>query len=676
MRRLVVTLPPTLAVAGAALLALFVARQPGDLPTHVVVPIFYDVPLALAFAVVGSAIVWRRSDHPVGWLLSAVATRLAFSVVTEGYAAWRGPGLDWVLWAWSLTIGPIYAALAAALLLFPTGRPPTRRWAVFGRTVAIYAVASPLVYALAPWPRSDDFDGLAVVDERGWPARSPIGWTGPGWLASAASTVGPVGVLLLLVAVVSLGRRWRRSSGDERQQIKWLALAGLVAIGTVLFGLVQQSSGSVAGGPTDDLIGNAVFDFIVALIPVAIGLGIVRYRLYDIDTLISRTVMFGGLTVFIGVVYLAAVVVGGQVIGGVAGATTLIGLAAIVTVALAADSLRVRLQALADRLVFGSRARPYELMARLDRELAAASDPDHRLLAIAEAAARSVRAPAARVSVVLAGDRHAAVTWPDGGQTSGQPLPIVDNGTVIGTIVVALRRSADRVLLDEIAAVATGALRNIRLDAELRALRGAVEAQNVEVAASQERLSAAAEAERIQLGAAVTIRIGPYLTGLRVALADIEGETADLEAGCRQLADHATRIVAEVRALSRGVLPAVLADHGLTAAARALLRRVEARAGLYVEPPLSDERFPVAVETAVYLACQELVDAADRQHATTVSVKLWRDNGSLAFVVEHDAPTGIQASADRVAALGGELRTESLPTGTRVTGTVPLTASA
>jgi signal transduction histidine kinase len=422
----------------------------------------------------------------------------------------------------------------------------------------------------------------------------------------------------------------------------------------------------------DDLIGNAVFDFIIALIPVSIGLGIIRYRLYDIDTLISRTVVFGGLTVFIAAVYLAVVIVGGQLVGRWAGSATLLGLAAIATVALAVDSLRVRLQALADRLVFGRRARPYELMARLDRELAAASAPDDRLLAIAEAAGRSVRARAARVAVVLADGRSVAATWPEGAEPAGQCLTIVDGSMVIGEMVVALRRSADRALIYEIVAVATGTLRNIRLDAELQALRESTDAQNIEVAASKERLAAAAEAERVQLAAAIEARVGPDLTGLRIALADVESGTTDLETGCRQLADHATRVVAEVRALSRGVLPPVLADHGLAAAARALLRRVGASAALHVEPPLSDERFPAAVETAVYLAWQELVDAADRQRASTVSIRLWQDNGSLAFAVEHDAPTGIRASADRLAALGGDLRTEALPTGTRVTGNVPL----
>ncbi len=398
MKRVIVALPPALTVAAAALLALFVAGRPGDLPTNVVVSIFYNVPVGLAFAVVGSAIVWRRPDHPVGWCLYVLATLLGFGLFCEGYAAWRGPGLDWVLWVWTLTIGPVYAALAAALLLFPTGVASTPRWAGFGRVIAIYTVVSPLIYALAPWPR-DDFSGVLVVEERGWPAHSPIGWTGPGWLASAASAVAPAGILLLLVAVISLGWRWRRSSGDERQQIKWLALAGLVAIATILLGLTQQLSGGLSDGPPD-LVGHAIFAFMIALIPVSVGLGIIRYRLYDIDTLISRTVVFGGLTAFIGAVYLATVVIGGQLVGRWAGSTTLLGLAAIATVALAVDSLRVRLQALADRLVFGARARPYELMARLDRELAAASDPDDRLLAIAEAAGRSVRASAARVAVV------------------------------------------------------------------------------------------------------------------------------------------------------------------------------------------------------------------------------------------------------------------------------------
>ena len=434
MRRMVVALAPALTVTGAAILALYAARRPGDLPTHVVVPVFYSVPLALAFALVGSAIIRRRGDHPVGWLLAAVAITIGQGVFSEAYAAWRFPGLDWVLWAWSLTVGATYAALAATLLLFPTGAAPTRSWAVFGRTVAVYAAASALVSAFAPWPRADDFTAIRVVDERGWPAHSPIGWTGPGWLAPAASAVSPVGVLLVVAAIISLGWRWRRSSGDERQQIKWLGLAGLFAIGTLLLGLSQQLSGTMSHGP-DDLIGTAIFTVIVGLIPVAVGLGIVRYRLYDIDALISRTVVFGGLTVFIGGTYVVAVLLGAQLVGRWAGSATILGLAAIATVALAVDPVRVRLQAVADRMVFGARARPYELMARLDGELAEASAPDDRLLAIAEAAGRAVRARSASVCVALVGGREVTATWPRADRpVSGRPLAIVDNGEVIGEI--------------------------------------------------------------------------------------------------------------------------------------------------------------------------------------------------------------------------------------------------
>jgi signal transduction histidine kinase len=680
MKRAVVAVPVAMTLAGAAMLALFVTERPGELPTHVVVPIFYNVPLVLAFAVVGAAIVWRRAEHPVGWLLYAVATLAGFSTLTEGYTAWHGPGLDWVLWAWSITNGPSYAALAAALLLFPTGAPPTPRWEVLGRIVAVYAIASTLIHGLAPWPRRDEFDALAVAEQRGWPTHSPIGWSGPGWLASAASGVAPVGILLLVSAVISLVWRWRRSVGDERQQIKWLALAGLVAIGTLLLGVSQQLPGGAPEGRVGSLVGHAIFDLLIMLIPVSIGLGVVRYRLYDIDTLISRTVLFGGLTVFIGATYLAAVVVGGQLVGGWAGSATLLGLAAIATVALAVDSVRVRLQAVADRMVYGARARPYELMAQLDRELAEASAPDDRLIAIAEAAGQAVRARSARVTVSLVGNRSATATWPRADEpVMGRPLAIVDNGETIGEIVVepTVRRAADRDVLQEIAAIATGTLRNLRLDAEVMALRERIDGQNVEVAASRERLAVAADAERAQLAATVAARVGPDLTALLAAIADVEAGAADLEAGCRQLAGHATRVVTEVRALSRGVLPPVLADHGLVAAIRALLRRIDARPTLSVEPSLTDARFPTAVETTVYLACQELVEVALRQRAGRMSVRLWRDDASLAFAIEHDGLAlpasgsgSPRTSQDRMAALGGELRTEP----TRLTGTIPITA--
>jgi hypothetical protein len=672
-------------MAGVMMVALFVIRRPGDLPAEVVIPIFYDVPLTLAFAVVGAAIVGQRRRHPVGWLLAAISTLLGFSIFVEGCAAWGLSGLVWLLWIWSLTTGPLYATVAAALLLFPTGRAPTRRWLATGRVVAAYAMASIIVCALSPWPRSDNLTVLRVVDHEGWPATSPIGWVGPNWLAAAASLVSPAGFLMLLAAVASLGQRWSRSAGDERQQIKWLALAGLIVVLELVLGAVLAPFQTGPPKPVADLIGDTVFNFIVASIPVAIGLGIIRYRLYDIDILISRTLVFGGLTVFIGAIYVGAVVAGGQLIGHWAGSTTLLGLAATATVALAVDSLRSRLQWLCDRLVFGTRARPYELMARLDRELADAAAPDALLGAIAEAVCRTVRARSARVVLVLGDGQRVAATWPPSAdRDTGLPLTIVDDGVVIGEIVVepAARRASDRALLGEIAAIATGTLRNMRLDAELRALRATIDAQNVEVATSRERLAAVAENERRRLAATVASRIGPDLMRLRDGFAGVESGAVRLEAGCQYLADQATRVVADVRALSRGVLPSVLTDHGISAATRALLRRVDARANLFVDLDPADQRFPTPVETTVYLAFQELVDAAARRNATSLSVRMWRQDDSLAFAVEHDqvplfpSLSATLSSADRIAALGGVLRTEPLPFGTRVTGCIPLDAGA
>jgi signal transduction histidine kinase len=119
----------------------------------------------------------------------------------------------------------------------------------------------------------------------------------------------------------------------------------------------------------------------------------------------------------------------------------------------------------------------------------------------------------------------------------------------------------------------------------------------------------------------------------------------------------------------------VLADHGIPAATKALLRRVDARGSLLVELDPAEQRFPTPVETTVYLALQEVVDSAARQRATSLSVRVWRQADSLAFTVEHDRPPVSPvptASTDRVAALGGELRTEPAPTGIRVIGSIPL----
>ena len=667
--------------SGAAMLALYAARHPGELPVHVLVPLFYNVPLALAFAVIATAILRRLPGHPVGWLFALVGGAVAASFFAEAYAAWRLPGLSWVLWSWTILTGPICFGLAMALLLFPTGRPPSPGWRWLARLLWAYLGVAGLVCALAPWPRRDEFLVVEVQQLRGWPDHNPVGWEGPLWLAEASALVVPAGVVLLLGSALSLLPRWRRSAGDERQQVKWLGLAALLLLLELIAGLVQALAAAPDDDPVGELVGDALFLTAVAGLPVALGLGIVRYRLYDIDVIISRTLVYSGLAGFIALSYVASVVVAGELIGRTAGSSTVLALAATAGVAAGVHPLRTRLQTGADRLVFGRRAAPYELMAWFGHQLAQASAPPEVLARIAETAGQAARARAAQVTVSLPDGTVRTGSWPAGAARPAyqRMVPVHHAGEPVGEIAVAgAGRPGDLALLRQVAAISAGALRNLRLLAELESLHETIQAQNGEIAASRDRLAAAAEPERRRLERQVGQRIGPDLAALRGALPRLSQADPDqLAAGCHRLSGHAAHLVEELRALSRGVLPPVLVDHGLVAALRALLRRLDYPVTLEVTPPVAATRFPAPVETTAYLCCRAALEAAGGAGRTDAAqLRLWCDGPSVAFTVGH-APAGpasedLAALGDRAAALGGELAVVRDDRRTTVTGRLPV----
>jgi len=319
----------------------------------------------LAFTGVGALIAARRPENPIGWLLCGAGIAAALEDVLLGYAtralvadpgslpggALAGLAAD-LLWLPTLSV-----TVTMLLLLFPTGRPPSRRWwPLVWLTVAnsaVYVVGA----ALAPGPLYF-FPG----------ERNPLGIEDPHALLRLAveapgALVMPGGVL----AVVALAMRFRRSRGEERQQLKWLLLAGGLLVAFAPVGVALGEDGpQVTGVPVAD----AVFPVLVSCLPVALGIAILRHRLYDIDVVIRRTLVYGALTATLLGAYLATVLLLGLALGGsdlaVAGAT--LAVAALVRPA------RVRIQAAVDRRFYRSRydaARAVEaLAARLRDDVA------------------------------------------------------------------------------------------------------------------------------------------------------------------------------------------------------------------------------------------------------------------------------------------------------------------
>jgi hypothetical protein len=266
-----------------------------------------DVVLTLAFGsflVVGCVLVARQPDNRIGWIFTAVGLLTTVAILVEEYVIYAyvtHPGplpgrlvAAWVYnWIW-LPIGIL--TVVFPLLLFPTGRSLSSRWRPVTWLAVSVTVAWTVVGALSP--------SLDVVTGT---IANPFG------VAGADPDAGLVGAILnglllflLAAAIVSLVVRFRRSRGVERQQLKWFAYAGALVVLAMLSTNVLTS------------LGNLPWVMVIAL-PVAVGIAILRYRLYDIDRLINRTLVYGLLTAILGLGYAGIVLLLGQVFGGVGG---------------------------------------------------------------------------------------------------------------------------------------------------------------------------------------------------------------------------------------------------------------------------------------------------------------------------------------------------------------------
>jgi hypothetical protein len=272
-------------------------------------------------AAVGAVLAGRRPRHPVGWLLLGVALGLAANVLVESYVKHELLVRPGSLPAARLLIGFTYTGVVVwlscagfVLLLTPTGRLPSPRWRWWAGLAAAAPVVAVLAMAVQPDPLAPDYHGNPLAS----PALARL---------LAAPGVAAIAVVLvsLLVGAGSLVGRFRRARGTERQQLRWLALAAVLAAGLLLVGLV-------AGYLGRDAVVFTSLTLCVALLPLGTGAAMLRYRLYDLDRIVSRTVAYGLLTVLLGGGYVLVVLGLGQLLGRdsslVVAAATLAGAAA------------------------------------------------------------------------------------------------------------------------------------------------------------------------------------------------------------------------------------------------------------------------------------------------------------------------------------------------------------
>ena len=634
-------------------------------------------------ATVGALLVWKRPGHPIGWLLSACGLAGAAGVL--GTLLYHIPGaqawLNWFGWIWLFSLGLV----VFVVLLFPTGHLPSRRW----RPVAWAAGVG-----LAAWVLGNAFAPRLITNNT--PTPNPIGVASPPGNVFVILAVGG-GVLVAgagLAAIASVVFRYLRARAVEREQLKWLVYAGALIVIAQLAGLMAAKIMGPGNASTN--LQNALSNGAVALIPIAIGIAIFRYRLYDIDVVINKTLVYGALAAFITAVYVAIVVgLGSLVAQHGARAGFWLSIAATAVVAVAFQPVRARVQHLANRLVYGRRATPYEVLAQFAERTAGTYATEELLPRMARILAEGTAARRADVWLQAGGVFRDDATWPPGDPPfpeicsdgdgrlavpgADRVLPVRYQGEVLGALSVGKRPGesltpAEGKLLADLAAQAGLVLRNVGLWEQLTA-------RLEEIRASRQRLVAAQDEERRRIERNIHDGAQQQLVALTIKLNLTEGLIGTDPEGERELLaelrQDAACAVEDLRDLARGIYPPLLAGEGLTAALRAQAAKSPVPTSVQAD---GVARYPQDVEAAVYFCVLEaLQNVAKYAGASSARVRLTASGDELRFEVADDGAgfdsgtkafgTGLQGMADRLSAHDGILDVRTSPgAGTVVTG--------
>jgi signal transduction histidine kinase len=425
-------------------------------------------------------------------------------------------------------------------------------------------------------------------------------------------------------------------------------------------------------------------------IPVACAVAVLRYRLYDLDVVVKKTVVAGLVAAAFTVIY-ALVVAGAGAVSGRSGSSALT-FAAAALAAIALQPVRARAALVANRLVYGRRASPYEVLSEFAGQIAGTYSTDEVLPQMTQMLTAATGAQRAEVWLRRGGTERLEAAWPTAAKATGslpdavaggapddrtQAFAVEHRGERLGALRVTcsvrepLTPAGDRLVRD-VAAQAGLVLRNVALIEDLRA--------------SRQRLVTAADRSRRRIERDLHDGAQQHLVALRISLglarqlvASAPKDAAELLA---QTEDQAAEALQELRELAHGIYPPLLADLGLSAALEAQARK----AALPVTIEASGAgRYPPQIETAIYFCVLEaLQNVAKYAQASAAQVTLCDDGHCLAFTVTDDGNgfdqattptgTGLQGITDRLAALGGTLDITSAPGhGTQLTGRVPAT---
>ena len=688
----------------ANLILTIMARN--DLATTDAVTGLIYAPAPVLYATLGALIV-RRAGNVIGWMLIGIGGAQAISWLASTYAVFGvahpgtlpAPELAGLLGEWSFI--PVFTGIGFMLMLFPSGTLPSPRWRPWAGlgllatalTMVGFVVRPRLIALPAP-------GGVSLMLENPLGVRS----LGPVLSTVLIGTLNGLSVLvtvILAAAFVSLAVRYRSGGREVRQQIKWIALAAVAVAGCQAAALLAIAITGDASNPVTVAAYVVIPVTVLFGIPAVITLAILKYGLYQIDVIINRAVQYGLLSAALTGVY-AGIVVGIGTLAGYAGGPVLT-VAAAVTIAVLFQPVRHRARLVANRLVYGQRATPYQVLADFAEDMAGQLDFDMALDRMASILAGATGAVRVEVWVRVGAQLRPQVTWPRGSAppaavplAGDAELPAFELATravavrhgdeLLGALTIQKPRNepvtaAEDKLLAHLASQAGLVLRNVRLTAELQATID-------DLRASRRRLVKAQDEERQRIERNLHDGAQQQLVALMVQLSLLEdsaGDSGEVRQVTGQLRAGLRAAIDDLRALARGIYPPLLADQGLGPALRAQV----GRAPLPVQVETDGiGRYPRDAEAAVYFCILEaLQNTAKYARASQATVALSCPGSHLEFTVTDDGTgfdtatashgTGLQGMADRLAAAGGTLRINSAPgNGTTISGRLPVSELA
>jgi signal transduction histidine kinase len=622
---------------------------------------------AVIYGLMGGLLGALRPRNALGWVFLATAILLQGAALSSSWAVYGlitspgATGAAFALWL-SLTLAATNLVPVFPLLLFPTGR------FVDGRTRLVGIAAGGTLITLAFSLLTGHFPppGFPSIYQRTVNPLDHIGNLDPGYPFAALMVTGVVAMVLLLM-------RFRRARGETRQEYLWVVVAMVAIVLANLADAAARSSGSDA-----HVITTPILSLSNVLLPVSMAIAVLRYRLWDIDIIVSRALVYLALTGCVVGIYVMVVGWLGTVFR--TGGNLVFSLVATGIVAVAFQPLRERIQRGVNRLLYGERDEPYSVISRLGRRLEETLAPETVLLAITQTVREALKLPYSAIALPLS-QVSGQIIVAEAGLPVANPVrvPLIYQHATIGELLLAPRTPgegfsvADRRLLDDLARQAGIAVHAVQLTTELQQAR--------------ERLVAAREEERRRLRRDLHDGLGSQLAALTMQAGALRGlierDPVAAQAEVVELRAQLRAAIASIRIIVHGLRPPAIDELGLLMALRERVRQYNTdELAVDLDAPANIPALPAAVEVAVYRIVEEaLANVVRHARASRAVVRLMADD-AVELTIEDDgigidpragAGVGLLSMRERAEEVGGRCVIAARPSGgSRVTVELPL----